>query len=147
MSIEGGSGEDDLRERGGGANGAIEPDAVSVSDAVQRLRPPLVGGNPEPRNGRSGADELGDFLIQRETRNEVTHPLADGQSGIAERKRLGQWVCGVASKWRRRRLIAMNFNQKQSNPNAGDEVQQKQAMESHVSWLATLSHQSEDSNN
>lgn len=34
VSIEGGGGEDDLRETGGGPNGAIESDSMSVSDTV-----------------------------------------------------------------------------------------------------------------
>lgn len=87
MGIEGSGGEYDLREHGGGGDGAVETDASAVSrDAMQRLRPPLVGGDVEARDGGCRVDELLDLLVEREARDEVVDSGADGKLSVAERK-------------------------------------------------------------
>ena len=62
--VEGGGGEDDLGEHGGGLDGAAEADPLPVAgDAVQRLGPPLVRGDAEPRNGGGRINQLRNLLV------------------------------------------------------------------------------------
>lgn len=87
--VEGGGGEDDLGEHGGGLDGAAEADPLPVAgDAVQRLRPPLVGGDVEAGDGGGVVDELLDFLIEREPRDEILGPGRNGQTSVAEWQRI-----------------------------------------------------------
>lgn len=66
MGIEGRGHEEDLREDGGGLDGAgageSEADAV-CGEAVQRLHPPLVAGDVEAGDGGVGADQLLYLLV------------------------------------------------------------------------------------
>lgn len=72
VGVEGSSSEDNLGEAGGGGDGAVKADAITdMSDAVEGLRPPLVGGDTEARDRRSGVDELQNLLVQCETRDEI----------------------------------------------------------------------------
>ena len=87
--VEGSGGENDLGEAGGGFDGTIEPDAeAGIGDAVQRFTPPLVTRDAEPGNRRCRVDELGEFLVESEPRDEVLGSFGDGEPGVAE------WVVG-----------------------------------------------------
>lgn len=91
--IEGGSSENDLREAGGGTDGAGKMDAPPVpGNAVQRLRPPLVGGDAESRNRCGRVNELGGLFVEGEARHEVLGSLGNGQSGLAKWVRFGLWI-------------------------------------------------------
>ena len=90
--IEGSAGENDLGEACGGADSAVELDATPANDAVQRLRPPLVGGDTESRHAGRRVDELGHLLVEREARDEVPSSVEDGQREFAEWVGLGGWV-------------------------------------------------------
>lgn len=97
VGVEGGGSEDDLREAGGGRDGAVEADAVAdVGDAVEGLRPPLVGGDAEAGDRRSGVDELLDLLVQCESRDEIADSFFHRQRGSAEWEGFGEWVGRVA---------------------------------------------------
>lgn len=73
--IEGSCGEDDLREAGSGIDAPTEVNPSPASGhAVQRLGPPLVGRDAEPRHPRGGAHQLGHLLVQCEPRHQVPQP-------------------------------------------------------------------------
>lgn len=83
--VEGSCGENDLGEAGGGFDGTIEPDAeAGVGDAVQGFAPPLVTRDAESGNRRCRVDELGEFLVEGESRHEVLGSFGDGELGVAE---------------------------------------------------------------
>lgn len=64
VGIKGRGHEEDLREDGGGLDGAGESEADAVcGEAVQRLHPPLVGGDVEAGDGGVGADQLLYLLV------------------------------------------------------------------------------------
>lgn len=89
--VEGGGGEDDLREASSSGDSAVEADAVAdVGDAVEGLRPPLVGRDAETGDRRSGVDELEDLLVQCESRDEIAGSLFDWQRGSAEWESFGE---------------------------------------------------------
>ena len=74
--IPGGRHADGLREHRG---------ITGARHAVQRLAPPVVGRNAEPGDGRRGVLHLPDLLFQRHARDQIVHPLLDGQRRIAIR--------------------------------------------------------------
>lgn len=107
MGIEGGGGEDDLREAGGAGDRAAVGDAAAVAgDAVQRLRPPLVGGDAEARHGGRRVDQLRDLLVQCQPRHEVASSLRNRQRSPAEAERFGARIGRVARVRRLSRLAA-----------------------------------------
>ena len=75
--IEGGAEADRLREFGGSIHG----------DAVQRLAPPVVGGDVEARNGARLIDQLRGFLFERHPVYQIGGALLGGQSRIQ--------ICGL----------------------------------------------------
>lgn len=86
-AVEGGGGEDDLRERGGGADGArgeVDPGPV-VGESVEGLGPPLVGRDAEARHPGRRVGQLRDLLVQGEQRDERPRARRDGERGVAER--------------------------------------------------------------
>lgn len=96
--VEGGGGEDDLREAGGGGDGGVEVDtAAHAADAVESLAPPLVGGDGKAGDGRGSVDELGEFFVESETRNEVIGSVRDWEFRVAEGVGSGRRVGEVAS--------------------------------------------------
>ncbi|BAT13666.1 Os11g0297400, partial [Oryza sativa Japonica Group] len=88
--VEGGGGVDDLREAGGGARGAVaEVDALpGDGQPVQRLRPPLVHRDPQPRHPGRLVPELPHLLRRRQPRHQVRRPLLRRQRRVAEREPL-----------------------------------------------------------
>ncbi|EAZ32164.1 hypothetical protein OsJ_16369 [Oryza sativa Japonica Group] len=65
--VEGGGGEDGLREAGGAGDERREAGAgADVGDAVQRLRPPLVRRDPQPRQRRLLVHQEPHLLRQRQ---------------------------------------------------------------------------------
>ena len=98
--VEGGCTEDDLREAGGGGDGAVEVDAgADASYAVEGLAPPLVGGDAEAGDGRSGVDELGEFFLKCESGEKIFGSLGDGEFGVAEWVGFGGRIGPIASEW------------------------------------------------
>lgn len=86
-----------MGEHGGGLDGAVEGDAPAVAgDAVQRLRPPLVGGDVEAGDGGGGVHQLLDLLVEREAGDDVVRPGGDGQAGVAERQGFGGEIGRIA---------------------------------------------------
>ena len=122
VRVEGGGGEDDLREAGGGAERAVEVDAAArVSDPVERLGPPLVRRHAEPRDGRGLVPELRDLLRHRQPRDEVVHAPVDGQRRVAERdvgRRAG--AAGVGRLGRRAAMQLQQDRQQQRGGGGGD---------------------------
>lgn len=95
--VERRGGRDDLGEAGGPGEGAAElgpgPD---VGDPVERLGPPLVPLDAQPRHGGRIVDEQPDLLLQRQPPEEVLHPHMDRQARPAEPQAPGQPVPWVA---------------------------------------------------
>ena len=86
-AVEGGGGQDDLRERGGGADGArgeVDPGPV-VGEAVERLGPPLVGRDAQARDPARRVGQLRDLLVQGEQRDERARAGREGERRVAER--------------------------------------------------------------
>ena len=58
--------------RGGHADGLREDGGAAVAgNAVQRLAPPVVGRDPQPRDGRCVEDKLAEFLFERHAADEI----------------------------------------------------------------------------
>ena len=70
--VEGGGQADGLGEFGGAVGG----------DAVQRLAPPVVGGNVQARNGARLVDQLAGLLFQRHALDQVGGALLRRQAGV-----------------------------------------------------------------
>lgn len=86
-----------MREAGGAGDRAVETDAVAVTgNTVQRLRPPLIGGDAESRDGGGGVNQLQYLLIQCQPGNQVPSSLVKGQRDLAEFEGFGVGVGGVA---------------------------------------------------
>jgi hypothetical protein len=91
-AVEGGGGQDDLREVGGGADGArgeVDPGPV-VGEAVERLGPPLVGRDAQARDAARRVGQLRDLLVQGEQRDERARAGRDGERRVAERVGAGR---------------------------------------------------------
>ncbi|RWW09680.1 hypothetical protein GW17_00026818 [Ensete ventricosum] len=85
--IEGGRGGDDLGEAGGAREGAAEADSgPGVGHPVQRLRPPLVPGDAQPRHPRRGVDQQRHLLRHRQPADQVPRPGPDRLTPLAERQ-------------------------------------------------------------
>jgi hypothetical protein len=70
--VEGGGGEQHLREAGGGAHGAGEVEALAgVGQPVERLVPPLVRGHAQPRHAGRHVAELRHLLRRRHPGHQV----------------------------------------------------------------------------
>ena len=69
-------------EGGGQPDGLGKLRGAAVDDAVQRLAPPVVGGNIKPRNRARLVDQLADLFIQRHAMNDVGGTLLGRQAGI-----------------------------------------------------------------
>lgn len=101
-----------MREAGGAHDFARESNAPPVErNAVQRLRPPLVRRDAQPRNRRSRAHQLRYLLVQRQPRNQVLHSLLNRQGRVAESERFGARVGRVARVRRPSRLGAAEKNE------------------------------------
>jgi hypothetical protein len=70
--VEGGGGEQHLRQAGDPEDGAVEPQAVSpVGEPVQPLRPPFVRRHAQPRHPRRLVAYLRHLLRHRQPRHQV----------------------------------------------------------------------------
>jgi hypothetical protein len=74
--VEGGGQADGLGEHGG------DP---LVGHAVQRLAPPVVGGDLQARDRGRRAAELGGLLVVRHARDEIVDALVDRQRRVQVR--------------------------------------------------------------
>lgn len=87
--VEGGGREQHLREAGGGADGGVEVEPLARGgQTVQRLVPPLVPGDAEPRDPRRLVAQLRDLLRGRQPGHQVRRALRRGQRHVAEREAL-----------------------------------------------------------
>ena len=76
---------------------------AGACDAVQPLVPPVVLGNPEPRDSVRRVSELGNFFFERHPGDEIVHPVRNGEIDtfvIGFRRRLllhlgDDWECGT----------------------------------------------------
>ena len=59
------------------------------SDAVQRLVPPVIGGDTEPFHSRGGVQHLRYLLVERQPPNEVFHTLVDRARGVLKGQAVG----------------------------------------------------------
>lgn len=83
--IEGSSRRNDLREAGGGGEQAAKPGAgPHIGDAVQRLRPPFVAGDPQPRHRGRVVHQQQDLLGQRQPSDQIRHAKRYRQRRLAE---------------------------------------------------------------
>lgn len=102
--VEGGGGEQHLREAGGGADAThgveVEPLARG-GQTMQRLVPPLVSGDAQPRDPRRLVAELRDLLRGRQPGHQVGGPLRRRQRHVAEREALGRLRGRRAARERR----------------------------------------------
>ncbi|BAS91255.1 Os04g0640750, partial [Oryza sativa Japonica Group] len=80
-----GGGEDGLREAGGAGDERREAGAgADVGDAVQRLRPPLVRRDPQPRQRRLLVHQEPHLLRQRQPPQQVRRPRRAALRPVAE---------------------------------------------------------------
>jgi len=90
-----------LGEVGGGGDGAVEGDSGAIDrKAVERLGPPLVGGDAEAGNGRGVVGEKEDLLRESEERNDGSRSSESGKGSVAERVRVvGEFASVVGASY------------------------------------------------
>lgn len=101
--VERRGGADDLRERGGAGERAAEPHpGARVGHAVERLRPPLVPGDAQPRHAGGVVHQQPHLLGARQPRHQVARPRPRRQRPPAERQRRRRPARGARERRPRR---------------------------------------------